>query len=144
MPDPMPDTGPTCTELLDADTVMTTAGPGLYYGYGTIAIFNASAGTLLPNNTFELNSITYTIVGLIGLNLDGADGLDTLYFKVDVGVIPEKDDLVLQLDSREFAFSDAGYKMVSSDAAYVWEGLSTDLSWSAADETVPVKLCVNE
>ena len=122
---------------------MTVGGGSNVAGYGTVSVLNAGSGALLLDDTFELNSTTYTISGLIAQNGDSMGAQEDLFFKVDAGMIPEKNDLVLQLDSRELAFSDAFFTVIASANAYLWNNLSPDLSWSASD-TVSVKLCVNE
>ena len=120
---------------------MTTAGPGTYYGFGTITVFDSSAGTLLPDDTFVFNGATYTIIGLISYDSNGLGGHEDLYFKVNPDMIPGKNDLVLQLDSRELAFSDASFATTASANAYFWGDLSPDLTWSDGED-ISVKLCV--
>ena len=96
------------------------------------------SGGMLSETTFSLAGANYNISTLVGQSSDGTTQ-ESIYFAVNEGAIIGRNDLVLQLGSREFAFSDAGF--ISS--RYFWNSISPNLTWSASD-TVSVKLCVNE
>ena len=111
-----------------------------YFGYG-IGTLVAICSTLtdsgmLSDTTFSLTGSDYTILSLVFVNTSGK----ILNFYVG-GTITPTNNLVLQLDSREFAFSVANYD--STNMLYRWDSVSPDLIWPAG-EMVSVKLCVNE
>ena len=122
---------------------MTVSACGiLYFGYGvnTIPTCSSAPAGVLSDTTFSLGGTEYTISTLVSIDQDTSGSQESFYIGVG-GTIPEKNDLVLQLDSREFAFSVASYNSINM--IYIWSGLSPSFTWSSSD-TVSVKLCVNE
>ena len=101
--------------------------------------------------------MAYTIAGLAAANVDIDAGgtYESLFlaFKdasddaVELSS-GERAGLVLQLDSREFAFRSGGdgfsaFSYNPGIKAYFWDDVSPDIRWEAM-VTVSVKLCVNE
>ena len=112
------------------------------FGYGTIAggLYTATGG-MLSEVALELNGATYTISGLLAADTDTSGSPEDLFLAFAEGELPSgaRAGLVLQLNSREFAFSSGAYN--SGLDGYFWDDVSPTFSWSAMD-TVSVKLCV--
>ena len=125
------DTGPSCdTELLSATMTLgsCTEITDTYVGYGSVVGTCAITDGSLLNDTFSLAGADYTISAILY-----AENTNALAFNVGEDI--PTDDLVIQLDSREFAFSDTR----RSFSSYVWD--DPGLSWTSGS-TASVKLCL--
>ena len=140
--DPAGPTGPSCdTELLS--TTMTT-GSACTGGTFTVAGFGVIGGVFklcdimggsISSAMFTLDGTDYTISAINYTN-DSSDSRNGVQFEVGEDV--PTDDLVLQLDSRELAFSDT--RRVTGFTYYIWDDPSFSI-WSDG-QMVSVKLCV--
>ena len=130
-----------CKLVLDAS--MTVGVSDRVFGFGIVSggVFNA--GGMLSEVALELNGAAYTISGLLALDADASGSPEDLYLAFAEGELPSgaRAGLVLQLDSREFAFSSGAVSFSSGAGAYFWNDVSPVFSWSASD-MVSVKLCV--
>ena len=100
------------------------------WGYGT---GDCVIGGSLSNDNFEIDGTDYTIRSLYrSIDRTPSPPGNELYFYVGTGgLLVPTGNLVLQLDSDEFAFADAS---VSSAKHYFWR--EPGLSWTSGNVTV--------